>query len=154
MENKKEKTVSLPWFGIPRLWPYVRPYRWKIVLMVFFGILSSLIDAVYPLFNRYILNVTVGENKPDTLPVVIVLYLSVLQSDHHFDVVLFIMKRRIKSLFGFRKREFRRNQALQFDLSGGKGIHRHSVIISVTENRTDLNLAFLNMIKIKGDFLM
>ena len=78
MENKKDKTVSLPWFGVPRLWPYVRPYKWKIVLMVFLGVLSSLIDAAYPLFNRYILNVTIGEGKTDTLPVVIILYLGVL----------------------------------------------------------------------------
>ena len=61
MENEQaEKTVRLKWFGVPRILPYTRPYRWRMVLMVFLGFLSSLIDSVYPLFNRHMIDVNIA----------------------------------------------------------------------------------------------
>ena len=73
-----EKQHRLPYFGVPRLLPYVRKYRGKIAAMVFFGMICSIIDAVFPLFNRYALNHFVGEKTLDTLPGFILLYVGVL----------------------------------------------------------------------------
>ncbi len=69
---------TLPFFGIPRMLPYVRPYRMTIVIMVTLGILSSLIDSIYPLFNRHIINHNLAEHTPDTLAILTVLYLAIL----------------------------------------------------------------------------
>ena len=57
---KKEENKKLRFFGIPVLLPYVRPYRRMILLMILLGGLSSAIDALYPLFNRYALDHFVG----------------------------------------------------------------------------------------------
>ncbi|MBQ8305487.1 MAG: ABC transporter ATP-binding protein [Blautia sp.] len=57
---KAEENVKLRFFGIPKLLPYVRPYRRMILLMIALGGLSSAIDALYPLFNRYALDHFVG----------------------------------------------------------------------------------------------
>ena len=73
MESKTNRT-SLPFFGIPRLLPYLRPYRALIVWMVFMGFYGSAMDAVIPLFQRYAINHFIAESTLDTLWVFIGLY--------------------------------------------------------------------------------
>ena len=80
-ENAKENTdkaVSLPFFGIPKLLPFLHPYRKRIVIMVLLGCVTSAVDAVYPLFNRYALNHFVGEGTLDGLPLFILSYVLLL----------------------------------------------------------------------------
>ncbi len=76
--DKKEKTISLPWFGIPRLFPYIKKYRKKLILMAVLGIGASLLDSIMPLFNRYVLDHFVAENTLDTLGVFIGLYIAAI----------------------------------------------------------------------------
>ncbi len=76
--NKDKLDVSLPFFGIPRLKPYLKPYARTIVFMLVLGFLSSLIDAVYPLFNRYALDHFVGNSSLAGLPAFIGLYIGIL----------------------------------------------------------------------------
>lgn len=76
--NKDKMDVSLPFFGIPRLKPYLKPYARTIVFMLVLGFLSSLIDAVYPLFNRYALDHFVGNSSLAGLPAFIGLYIGIL----------------------------------------------------------------------------
>ncbi len=78
MKSGKNQDASLPFFGIPAIVPYLRPYRGRILFMMSLGFLSSLIDAVYPLFNRYALDRFVGDGTLKGLPVFIALYVSVL----------------------------------------------------------------------------
>ena len=59
--NEKEKNVKLPFFGVPKLYPFIKPYLPMIIFMIALGILSSLIDSVYPIFNRYALDNFVGK---------------------------------------------------------------------------------------------
>ena len=56
----EEKQAGLSLFGIPRLFPYLKPYRVKIICMILLGAISSGMDAAYPLFNRYALNHFIG----------------------------------------------------------------------------------------------
>ena len=67
MESHDEKNISLPFWGIPQLWPFLRPYRKILLLNIVLGILSSLADSVYPLFNSYALNHFIAENTLDGL---------------------------------------------------------------------------------------
>lgn len=53
--NETEKK-SLPFFGIPRLFPYMRPYRGMITGMMLSGVIVSATDAAMPLFQRYAIN--------------------------------------------------------------------------------------------------
>ena len=75
---KEEKNVKLPFFGIPKLYPYIKPYLKKILLMIFLGVISSLFDSVYPIFNRYALDNFVVKNTLKGLPAFIILYVVVL----------------------------------------------------------------------------
>ncbi|MBQ9614417.1 MAG: ABC transporter ATP-binding protein [Lachnospiraceae bacterium] len=78
MNNEENKNVSLPWFGVPKILPYAKPYKKIIIRMVLLGILSSAIDSIYPLFNRYALDHFVaGKTLQGILPFVL-LYMVVL----------------------------------------------------------------------------
>ena len=65
-------------FGLPLLFPYLKPYGPTIALMVTLGLLSSLIDAIYPLFDRYALDHFIAGRTLDGLPVFVGLFLLVL----------------------------------------------------------------------------
>ncbi len=76
--KEKEKTVKLPLFGVPKLYPFIKPYLPMIIFMVTLGILSSLIDSVYPIFNRYALDNFVGKGTLDGLTAFVILYVAIL----------------------------------------------------------------------------
>ncbi len=74
MNAEEEKQISLPFFGVPRLFPFLRPYRWRIAFMILLGGLSSVIDALYPLFNRYALDHFIADRTLTGIGVFIALY--------------------------------------------------------------------------------
>ena len=78
MKEKKDEQVRLRFFGIPRLLPYLKPYRRMMIAMVLMGGLSSTIDAFYPLFNRYALDHFSGEQTLKGLAPFILSYLALL----------------------------------------------------------------------------
>lgn len=54
MEHEKEKnTASLPYFGIHKLIPYLRPYRFTMITMIILGFAGGLVDIILPLFQEY-----------------------------------------------------------------------------------------------------
>ena len=78
METENNKNISLPFFGIPRLWPFIRPYRRILIFNIILGILSSLADSVYPLFNSYALNHFVAGKTLEGLPLFVTAYAVIL----------------------------------------------------------------------------
>lgn len=77
-EKKNDYDVKLKFFGIPKLLPFIKPYRKTMIVMIVLGMAASLIDAIYPLFNQYALNHFVAEKTLDTLTVFVLLYLFIL----------------------------------------------------------------------------
>ncbi len=74
MKNVKDNRASLPFFGIPRLVPYMRKYRKILSVMIICGLAGSMVDIAMPLFQRYALNHFIAGDTLDTLPVYIVIY--------------------------------------------------------------------------------
>ena len=71
METDK-KTFS--WFGIPKILPYLRPYRVMMLWMVLMGIYGSAMDAVFPLFQRYAINHFIAGSTLAGMGVFVALY--------------------------------------------------------------------------------
>ncbi len=88
---KENQNVKLKYFGIPKLLPFMKPYRKIIITMIVIGALSSLIDSIYPLFNQYALNHFVALKTTDTLIPFIIAYLVIL--------VLFVIMNYISTSF-------------------------------------------------------
>ena len=70
--------IKLKLFGIPRLYPYIKQYIPKIIFMIFLGVLSSLADSLFPIFNQYAIDNFVGKKTLEGLSVFIILYVAVL----------------------------------------------------------------------------
>ena len=77
-DKEKQEYVSLPYFGLPKLLPYLKPYRWTIFSMVLFGLLTSAIDIIVPLFQQYALNNFIALGKLDGMTLFIIAYVLVL----------------------------------------------------------------------------
>lgn len=76
MQNKEQH--SLPFFGIGKILPFVKPFRSFMICMVLCGIFSSIVDIMIPMFQRYSLNHFVGEKTLDTLVFFIFFYVTAI----------------------------------------------------------------------------
>ncbi len=77
-KDEQKEYVSLPWFGINKLLPYLKPYRRIIFCMIFLGLTGGLVDIVLPLFQRYALNQFIAAGTLTTLGSFIAAYIMVL----------------------------------------------------------------------------
>ena len=80
MQDQENETNngSLPWFGIPKLFPFIKKYIPRILFMVLLGMFASFLDSVWPLFNRYALDHFVAEGTLKGLGGFIALYVGLL----------------------------------------------------------------------------
>ena len=73
-----QETKSLPFFGIPRLFPYLKKYRKTLTWMVVCGLLGTGVDILMPVLQRYALNHFIAGNTLDTLPWYILIYVALI----------------------------------------------------------------------------
>ena len=76
--HKKETIKKLPWFGLGKLIPFLRPYRKYVIIMISCGLMESVVDIVLPLFQRYALDHFVGRGSMETVAGFMLTYLGVL----------------------------------------------------------------------------
>ena len=134
--DQKKEHHSLPYLGLPRLWPYIRQYRGRIIAMVLMGMFCSIIDAVFPLFNRYALNHFVGEKTLDTLVTFIVLYIAVLLVQSAFNYFSTYICSKIELWVGrdMKNTVFNHVQTLSFSFFNTNNVgYIHSRIMSDTD---------------------
>ena len=75
MENtKNDYNVSLPFFGIPRVIPYMGRFRNTIILMVLCGLAGTAVDIIMPLMQRYALDHFIAYRTLDTIAWYVILY--------------------------------------------------------------------------------
>ena len=75
---KKNERNHLKFFGIGRILPYLRDVRKLLLIMVFLGLLSSVIDIIIPLYQRYALDHFVGLGIFDTIIPFVIAYVATL----------------------------------------------------------------------------
>ncbi len=75
--NNEEKR-SLPFFGIGKVLPFMKPYTKVLIIMVSCGLFSTCMDLLIPQFQRYALNHFITGNTLDTLPLFILIYVASL----------------------------------------------------------------------------
>ena len=72
---KDEKTVSLRFFGIPLIMPWLKPYKKQLLGLILTCVVMGITDIVLPLFQRYAINSFVAELTLSGLGVFIALLL-------------------------------------------------------------------------------
>ncbi|MBQ5850147.1 MAG: ABC transporter ATP-binding protein, partial [Lachnospiraceae bacterium] len=76
--SEKERKTKLPFFGIPSLWPWLKNYKMLALRMIILGLLVSMCDVIFPMFNRYAINHFLGNKTFDTIILFILSFLAVL----------------------------------------------------------------------------
>ncbi len=71
--NNEEKR-SLPFFGIGKVLPFMKPYTKVLIIMVSCGLFSTCMDLLIPQFQRYALNHFITGSTLDTLPLFVLIY--------------------------------------------------------------------------------
>ena len=69
---------SLPFFGIPRLFPYLKKYRKTLTWMIVCGLMGTGVDILMPVLQRYALNHFITLRTLDTLPWYILIYVALI----------------------------------------------------------------------------
>ena len=75
MENKPK---HLKYFGIGKILPFLKHVKNQIFIMVSLGLVSSVVDIVLPLFQRYALDHFVGLGVMDTIISFVTAYIAVI----------------------------------------------------------------------------
>lgn len=76
--QKKVNQPHLRWFGLPKLGPYLRPYRFLFLSMVLVGFAGSVGDVVLPLFQQYALDNFVAKSTMQGVGGFVAAYVAVL----------------------------------------------------------------------------
>lgn len=77
-KDEQKEYVSLPYFGIPKLFPYLKPYRSILFSMIGLVLFGGMVDIILPLFQRYALNQFIEKKSLDGLVWFVVAYAVVL----------------------------------------------------------------------------
>ena len=134
-EKEKQEYVSLPYFGIPKLLPYLKPYRWNLLAMVFFGLLTSSIDIIVPLFQQYALNNFIALGQLNGLTMFIIAYLLVLTSQIFFNLISTYQCGKVEMYVGrdMKKASFDHLQTLSFSYFNQNSVgYVHARVMSDT----------------------
>ena len=75
---KREEKKSLPFFGIPKLAPYLKPYKMLFFWMVVTGTVGSGMDAIIPLFQQHAIDHFIAEKTMDGIGGFLALYILVM----------------------------------------------------------------------------
>lgn len=81
--SKQEQlsSVHLPWFGIPRIARYFKPYRGMIAVMFACVLMNGLMDIILPLFQQYAIDVFVLGNTTQGIVPFTILYAALIVTE-------------------------------------------------------------------------
>jgi len=116
MKETDQKQTSLPWFGLPKLAPFLKPYVRLVVGIAGLGLLRSVVDVVLPLFQKYAINHFIGGNTIDGLVWFCIAFLAVLAVRYTISYVAIRVGNAIEIGTGrdMRKKIFEHLQTLSF----------------------------------------
>ena len=140
-ESGSSGHVRLPWFGIPALVPFLRPFRRTMFLMVGLCLAGGCLDICLPLFQRYAIDHFIAEKTLDTLPAFIALYLLFITGSFVLNYGAFYHAFFMEMNFSLelRKAAFNHLQTLSFSFFNRNSVgYIHSRVMSDTERISSL----------------
>lgn len=135
MEENTEKTTHLRFFGIPKILPYVKPYRLVMFFMILFGVLSSVVDIIIPKCQEYAINHYIAEETLDTIVPFCIFYASIIVIKVLFDLVGTYISTRTEMYIGrdLKQKAFEHLQTLSFSYFNRNSVgYVHARVMSDT----------------------
>lgn len=133
MEQKKMNHI--PYFGMKAMWPYIRPYKTRYLWMIILSATVSVIDAIYPLFNQYVINHFIALSTLDTLTAFVILYILILvvQAVMNYISTYLLSKSEMDLDRDLRNAAFNHVQTLSFSYFNQNSVGNiHSTVMSDT----------------------
>ena len=134
MKNK-EKQIKLPWFGLPRLFPFLKSYRGIIFCMITLVLLNGIIDICLPLFQQYAINNFIGKGTLVGLGRFIALYVGVIVIQVIFSMIDAYQASQIEMYVGrdLKRESFNHLQTLSFSYFNQNSVgYIHARVMSDT----------------------
>ena len=131
----------LPWFGIPVLIPFLKPFRRPMLLMVTLCLAGGCFDICLPLFQRYAIDRFIEGNTLDTLPAFIALYLLFITGSFVLNYGAFYRAfyMEMNVSLELRRAAFNHLQTLSFSFFNRNSVgYVHSRVMSDTERISSL----------------
>ena len=131
-----DRRVRLPWFGIPALLPFLKPFRRPMALMVGLCLAGGCLDICLPLFQRYAINHFITEETLDTLPAFIALYLLFITGSFvlNYGAFYYAFFMEMNVSMELRRAAFNHLQTLSFSFFNRNSVgYIHSRVMSDTE---------------------
>lgn len=118
MKKIEEQKIKTPFFGLPKLAPFLKPRRGKIALMMTFGVLVSIFDVIMPLFQRYAINSIQNNDglleKNFTIFIILAITTMIFQGTTNYLSALFAANLEITTARDMRNKIFDHLQTLSF----------------------------------------
>ncbi len=78
LKKEPEQQNKLPFFGLGKLWPYLKPYKNIMISMVLLGLVGTSGDVILPLFQQYAIDNFVAKQTLQGLGAFITAYVGVI----------------------------------------------------------------------------
>lgn len=134
--QSNESISKTPWFGIPKLFPYLKKYRVRLLGQLIFLMLVSAVDVIIPLFNRYAINNFIGKKTVDGIGMFVAVYGTVIVVQALFAYIGFRMTcdMEIICIKDLRDAAFSHLQELSFSYYNQNNVgYIHARVMSDTE---------------------
>jgi len=134
-EESNEKKVHLKYFGIPKILPYLKPYRLTMVIMILLAAGGSLIDIVFPKYQEYAINHYIASETLDTIAAFTVTYALLLLVKVAMDTVSTYLSTRVEMYIGrdLKQKSFDHLQTLSFSYFNRNAVgYIHARVMSDT----------------------
>ena len=131
--TREKKDRGLPFFGVGKILPFVKPYRRTIIAMVICGLLGCVQDIGMPIFQRYSLNHFVQGNTTDTMALFVAGYLLMIitQSAANYIACEHALRVEVSINRDIRNAEFSHLQTLAFSFFNQNSVgYLHARIMS------------------------
>jgi len=138
---KKKKDKGLPFFGIPKMIPFLRPFKRQIINILLIQLAMSVTDVARPVMQRYALNRFVGGNTLSGMGVFIAGYvlLLVLGAVIFYASVRYTLKNEVEINRDLRDRAFEHLQEQSFDYYNQNSVgYIHARVMSDTSRIGEL----------------
>lgn len=134
-EESNEKKVHLKYFGIPKILPYLKPYRLTMVIMILLAAGGSLIDIVFPKYQEYAINHYIAGETLDTIVTFTVTYALLLLVKVAMDTLSTYLSTRVEMYIGrdLKQKSFDHLQTLSFSYFNRNAVgYIHARVMSDT----------------------
>jgi len=135
MRKTNEKKAELPFFGIPKIIPYLAPYKWSILVMTLLAIGATLCEITFPKYQEYAINHFVAGETLDTIVTFTITYALIVLIKVAMDLISTYVATKVEMKIGrdLKQKSFEHLQTLSFSYFNQNSVgYVHARVMSDT----------------------